>query len=110
MGALKQERTIMSPLTPYSPGLPILQPRGGAGATEVGKGPLMSFSKSSRASTGLAVSIEIFLRPSSMMASPALLMDRYVFESGALVLPAWLPGVMCLNCGNGSTINGAPKA
>lgn len=52
-GPQKQERTIMSPLTPYSPGLPNLQPRGGAQATEVGKGPFMSTSKSSGESSCL---------------------------------------------------------
>lgn len=84
----------MSPLTPYSPGLPILQPGGGAGAREVGKGSLMSTSKSSRASRGMVVSIVIFLLPPPMMASLALLLVHYVFESGALVRSVWLPGVM----------------
>lgn len=74
----------MSPLTLYSPGLPILQPGGGAEAREVGKGPLMS--TSSRASRGFVVSIVIFLLPPPMMASPAFLLEHYVFESGALVL------------------------
>lgn len=53
----------MSPLTPYSPGLPVFQPGGGAWAREVGKGPLMSTSKSSKAKSGLMVSIVILFTP-----------------------------------------------
>lgn len=53
----------MSPLTPYSPGLPVFLPRGGAGAREVRKGPLMSTSKSSRAKSGLMVSMVILFTP-----------------------------------------------
>lgn len=68
----------MSPLTPYSPGPPILQPGGGAEAREVGKGSLMSTSKSSRASRGLVVSIVIFLLPLPTMASLALLLEHYM--------------------------------
>lgn len=44
---------------------PILQPGGGAKAREVGKGSLMSTSKSSRARRDLVVSIEILLPPAS---------------------------------------------
>lgn len=84
----------MSPLTPYSPGLPILWPGGGVGAREVGKGPLMSTAKSSRASSGLVVSIVIFLLPPPLMARLTLLLECYVYESGALVLSVWLLGVM----------------
>lgn len=84
----------MSPLTLYSPALPILQPGGGAGARQVGKGPLMSTSKSSRASSGLMVSIVIFLLPPPMIATLVPLLEHYVYESGALVPSVWLPGVM----------------
>lgn len=58
----------MSPLTPYSPGLPVFQPGGGVWAREVGKGPLMSTSKSDRAKSGLMVSIVIlfFFYPSPL--------------------------------------------
>lgn len=53
----------MSPLTPYSPGLPVFQPGGGAWAREVGKGPLMSTSESSKAKSGLMVSMVILFTP-----------------------------------------------
>lgn len=97
----------MSPLTPYSPGLPILQPGGGAGAREVGRGPLMSTSKSSRASSGPVVSIVIFLLPPPMMARLALPLECYVYESGALVLSMFVAGghgKAPMPCGNGRTV------
>lgn len=77
----------MSPLTPYSPGLTVFQPGGGAGAREFGKGPLMSTSKSIRAKGGLMVSMVILFTPlSPMIARPTPPLECYVNESGALVL------------------------
>lgn len=81
---------INSPFT----SLPILQPGGGARARKVGKGSLMSVSESSSASRGVLVSIVTVSLSWPMMASLAPCWEHSVFESGALVLCVWLPGVM----------------
>lgn len=84
----------MSPLTPYSPGLPILQTRGWSrgqrgweGAADVN----LKVQQGLRWSCG---------RHSDRFPPPPLTHDGQssspanVFESGALVLSVWLPGVM----------------
>lgn len=87
----------MSPLTPYSPGLPVFQPGGGAWAREVGKGPLMSTSKSSKAKSGFMVSIVILFTPPLPIThdgrtnSSIGMLHKWIRCSGPLCV---LPGVM----------------
>lgn len=84
-GAERGHWNIMSPLTPYSPGLPVLQQGGGVGGRRVGKGSLMSTSSP-------APWVVVSQAPwwsfycCLMMSSLELLT---VFESGAWVLSVW---------------------
>lgn len=82
VGAQKLERIIMSLLTPYSPGFPILQPGGGVRARRVEKGSLMSTLKvqqCQRRYYGFHGNVSASLKP--VMATLAFL-EHYALESG----------------------------